>query len=49
LLDCQITYILNTEKHNGRPHLQITNYYNAYDALLAIFGNEFYLCVYVNL
>jgi len=29
------------------PHLKITNYYNAYDALAEIFGNDLYLFVYV--
>jgi len=29
------------------PHMQITNYYNAYNALLEIFGNKFYLFIYV--
>jgi len=46
-LNCQITHIVNTEKHNGMPHLKITNYYNAYNALLEIFGNKYYLFVYV--
>jgi len=30
------------------PHLKITNYYNAYDAILEIFKNYFYLFVYVS-
>jgi hypothetical protein len=29
------------------PHLKITNYYNAYNALLEIFENKYYLFVYV--
>jgi hypothetical protein len=28
------------------PHLKITNYYNAYSAVLEIFGNKYYLFVY---
>jgi hypothetical protein len=29
------------------PHLKITNYYNAYDAIVEIFGNDFYVFVYL--